>query len=105
MGTGKLVFTIDNFERMTKAIKELKIKNIEQESIDKIREDIELTKAKKAKSIQSASPIAVPVQTATVQQVVQVINPVTTSPPKKIGDSSISNKRRIVPKLDGQSVD
>ena len=65
---------------MTKAIKELKIKNIEQESIDKISEDIEMSRAKKAKAIQTTSvtPITVPqIIQATVPQIVQVVSPPT----------------------------
>jgi len=72
--TGKLVFTTENFDRMTKAITELKIKNIDQESIDKISEDIEMSRAKKANVIkpQTPTPIQVP-----IQQIVQVVSPPT----------------------------
>jgi hypothetical protein len=62
---------MDNFERFSKAIYELNIKNIEQESIDKIREDIEISKYKKAQKMMAT-------QQNVPTQMVQVI---TTSPP------------------------
>ena len=88
--TGKLVFTTDNFERLTKAIKELKVKNIDQESIDKIREDIEVSRVKKAQALKAqVTPIhTVQVQAVQPQQIVQVV----TSPPPRSATKTIVSK-------------
>ena len=41
--SGELTFTTHNFAKMKQAIRELKMKNIDEESLLKIEEDIEQT--------------------------------------------------------------
>ena len=48
--TGKISFTAVDFDRLATAIEKLQIRNIDEVSINKIREDINLSNSKKASS-------------------------------------------------------